>query len=271
MKHLPMHDSGDLSRTLMCMFGLFLATTLAAQTFDTTPPTISHQPVKLGRLGKPLALATVVGDNGGVRNVVVKASHEGTPVEIPMGQGPSVPLKVRVSTPRLDVYSGPGSENKKVGVMAAGDVADVTQLRDRFVRIRMESGMVGYIELADCVTLDTGCLYRATLPVEWTSGGTLSYQIFAMDNFGNESQTSVFEVRLIDEAQLAQMQAQMGLVEKETKTGEKSSIRRSRPIYKSLWFWVGAAAVGGGAYFLLSGGDEGGNSSKTTVDVIIGW
>lgn len=266
-----MHNSGYLSRVLTCIVGLVLASALAAQTFDTTPPTISHQPVKLGRSGKPLALAAVVGDNGGVRNVVVKASHEGAPVELSMEQGPNVPLKVRVSTPHLDVFSGPGSVNKKVGALAAGDVADVTQARDGYLRIRMESGLVGYVEAADCVTLDTGYLYRANLPAEWTIGGTLSYQIFAMDNFGNESQTGVIEVRLIDEAQLARMQAQMGLIEKETKSGEKSSVHRSRPIYKNPWFWVGAAAVGGGAYYLISSGNGSENSTKSTVNVIIGW
>lgn len=247
---------GTRRRIRLTLSAIVLPAMLVAQTFDTTPPLISHQPVKLGRQGKPMPIAAHVADSSGIKSVFLKISYEGESFEGPMpviNDSEQVPILVKITTDQLPVYAGPAETFKRLGVLNAGDEVEVTMVREAYYRIRSSHGVAGYIPANATEILMMGKLYGVTVPAHITQSAFLTYQILAMDTFGNEGKTTAVEVRLIDDKQLAKMQAQAGLT---PKAGQKSetqvkslSEKRSRPFYTKPFFWLVAAAAGGGAYY----------------------
>ena len=248
-----------------------------AQAFDTTPPIIAHQPQKLGRQGKPLPLAANIADSGGVKAVQLKISYEGEAFEGAMpviNEKEAVPVAVKILTDQLPVYAGPGTNFKKVGVLNLDQHVLVTMIRDPYFRIRSEQGLSGYIDAQSTQVITQGRLYGVTVPANITQSAFLSYQIIAIDAFGNESKTEPVEVRLIDDKQLAKLQTRVGLTPKAEAqppaTVKPLSARKASPFYTKPVFWLAAAAAGGGAYYLLSGDDEE-QAIESTVFLNIEW
>ncbi len=247
-----------------------------AQAFDTTPPIIAHQPQKLGRQGKPLPLAANIADSGGVKAVQLKITYEGEAFEGAMpviNEKEAVPVTAKILTDQLPVYSGPGTTFKKVGVLNADQQVLVTMIRDPYFRIRSEQGLSGYIDAQSAQVITQGRLYGVTVPANITQSAFLTYQIIAIDAFGNESKTEPIEVRLIDDKQLAKLQTRAGLTPKAEAqppaTVKPLSARKSSPFYTKPVFWLAAAAAGG-AYYLLSGDDEE-QAKDSTVFLNIEW
>ncbi|HPI71974.1 MAG TPA: SH3 domain-containing protein [bacterium] len=248
-----------------------------AQAFDTTPPIIAHQPQKLGRQGRPLPLAANIADSSGVKAVQLKITYEGEAFEGSMpviNENEAAPVAAKILTDQLPVYAGPGTTFKKVGVLSLGQQVLVTMVRDPFLRIRSDQGLSGYIDAQSAQVIARGRLYGVTVPANITQSAFLSYQIIAIDAFGNESKTEPIEVRLIDDKQLAKLQARAGLTPKAEAqppaTVKPLSARKPSPFYTKPVFWLAAAAAGGGAYYLLSGGDEE-EAKESTVFLSIEW
>ncbi|MBN2357170.1 hypothetical protein JXO59_13730, partial [candidate division KSB1 bacterium] len=63
---------------------VFFPVLLIAQTFDTTPPSIYHQAVKLSRINRPLPLIAYLSDQSGVRETMVKVNYRGESSELAM-------------------------------------------------------------------------------------------------------------------------------------------------------------------------------------------
>ncbi|MBN2356153.1 hypothetical protein JXO59_08570, partial [candidate division KSB1 bacterium] len=183
----------------------------------------------------------------------------------------TVPVKIKIVSFSADVLTGPGNTYKKVGELSAGESAAITLVREKYYRIRAESGLIGYVDKSHCETTERGQVFRVTIPAKATQDKSLSYQIFAMDNFGNESQTEIQDVRLINEQELLNLQKQAGIGDKESAAAATRISKKSKPFYTRPWFWITAAAVGGGAYYFLSSGEDDKNDKNATVDIIIGW
>ncbi|NLP12504.1 SH3 domain-containing protein [bacterium] len=276
MRH---HGSDGTVRRLILSVALLWSfpPILYAQAFDTTPPIIAHQPQKLGRQGKPLPLAANIADSNGVKAVQLKISYEGEAFEGPMpviNEKEAVPVAVKILTDQLPVYAGPGTTFKKVGVLNRDQQVLVTMIRDPYFRIRSEQGLSGYIDAQSAQVITQGRLYGVTVPANITQSAFLTYQIIAIDAFGNESKTEPVEVRLIDDKQLAKMQTRAGLTPKaqvkSPATVKPLSSRKSSPFYTKPVFWLAAVAAGGGAYYLLSGGEEE-QTKDSTVFLSIEW
>jgi hypothetical protein len=255
---------------------------VAAQVFDTTPPKIAHQPVKIGRLGRTLAILANVGDNAGVKSVTITLYHDGQQIQHEMNQlksEASVPVVVQTSAEAVSVYSTPESSGKILAQLAAGELLEVTLVRSSFYRIRSAAGVAGYVQADEVQTVESGSAYKVTLPTQLTSSGKLAYQIAATDDFGNEAKTELIQVRLISDEELAQLQGQRvppGTPEKQGGQMRKSQPAGPKSSQKSLFarpvFWIATAAAGGGIYYLLSrGDDDDAASQRATVGLVIGW
>ncbi len=272
MKQLQSLETFVCSVGIVWLFMITISPFAAAQTFDTTPPYISHQMVKLNKVNNPLTLVALISDHSGVREASVKVVYRGESVELMMStpsKNQTVPVKVKAGAARMGVYLGPGNHFKKMGELAAGQIADVTLVRDNYYRIKTESGLAGYIDKNKCEPLEWGWMYQATIPAKATQGRSLSYQIFAMDNFGNEAQTEIVDVKLLTEQELLNLQKQM-TSGKGLRSGTPS-VKTKGPFYTRPWFWLTAAVVGGGTYYLLSGDKDASTGKKTSVEVIIAW
>lgn len=290
MKQMPEAE------TKWSLFGLMLALPLLAmaQVFDTTPPTIAHQPVKLGREGKALPIIAFVGDNSGVKNVRISIQHDGESVESQMtlvdAEG-SVPVVVQTRDEEVPLFATPSTSGKVLGNLSGGEQLQVTLQRPPFYRVRSASGLVGYIEANRTEVVESGAVFKINLPARLTAGGRLAYQIMATDDFGNEAQTAMINVRLVSDEEVARLQQNLAARESrqpgapaeakpEGMAGEtpaeprESGLKKpaaSRSLFSRPGFWIATAAVGGGAWYLLSGGDEGGGAKKSDVGLVISW
>lgn len=253
----------------------FLPVFLFAQTFDTTPPVIGHQPQKLGRQGKPLPLSALIADASGIKSVQLKITYEGESFEGPMpviNENESAPVVVKILTDQLAVYAGPGANFKKLGVLYIDEQVDVTLVRGAFYRIKSGRGLSGYITATSTETIMQGKLYGVTVPATITQSAFMTYQIIATDSFGNEAKSGPAEVRLIDDKELAKLQAKAGLTPRGTKTEaavKPSGSRTGKPFYAKPLFWVTTLAVGGGAYYYFTREDE--KEKDASVNLTIEW
>jgi hypothetical protein len=253
----------------------FVPLLLYAQAFDTTPPVIGHQPQKLGRQGKPMPLSVLIADPSGIKSVQLKISYEGESFEGPMpviNENESVPVTIKILSDQLPVYAGPGIGFKKLGVLFLDEQVQVTMVRDGFYRITSGRGIAGYIAAGSTETLLQGKLYGVTVPANITQSAFLTYQIIAIDAFGNEAKTNSVEVRLIDDKQLAKLQTQAGITPRPSTAASSVkplSSRRSSPFYKKPVFWLATLAVGGGAYYYYSQQDD--KEKDASVNLILEW
>ncbi len=268
---------------------MMLPVLMWGQVFDTTPPKISHQPVKLGRTGRALPIIAYISDTSGIKAATMHLQHDGQITESEMTLmtgGESIPVTVQMNE-SATAYSGPGEKYKVMGTIPAGAQLEVTLVRPPYYRIRTANGMVGYIPSASADIVESGQAFRTTIPAELTSAAKCSYQISALDDFGNESRTGITQIRFITEEELARMQQDMSggpaKVERPSDSSAGTSDNLdvspqstrpgkgpSKPIYKKPVFWIVTAAVGGGAYYLLSGDDDPA-AKKATVDMIVSW
>jgi hypothetical protein len=274
MKQMP---NAETKWRLICVL-LVLPLIAAAQVFDTTPPKIAHQPVKLGREGKILPIIAYVSDNSGVKSVSIAIQHDGQLIQSEMNQvkaETSVPVVVQTSSDAIPVYSTPGTTGKILGLLASGELLEVTLVRSPYYRIRTAAGLVGYIDSGTVQVVESGAAYRVTLPVNLTSAGRLAYQIAAVDDFGNETKTELIPIRFFNDEEIARLQGVKPGKEKPSQ--EEADVQparaksSSKPLYTKPVFWIATAAIGGGAYLLLSGGDGDAKTKKATVGLVIGW
>lgn len=276
MKQMRWHETISLGLVVTYFCMIFMPIPNLAQTFDTTPPTICHQPVKLGKVGKPLSIIANIGDKSGVRASILKINYQSENMEvemIPVAKEQSLPIKIKIKSEQKTVLSGPGQTYKKIGELVLDELVDVNLVRDNYYRIHSQSGLNGYIENNGCETIESGQEFKAIIPSIATKNNSISYQIFAMDTFGNEAQTEIIDVRLIDEQQLSNLQAKTGLSNKELSDSGKMTKKRSKPIYARSWFWIATGAtlgIGGGIYYYLSI-QEPEKTKDATVQVIMGW
>ncbi len=288
MKQMPCSETSQIRIILMAL--MVVPALIFAQVFDTTPPRIAHQPVKLGRSGRSLPVVAHISDNSGIKSVILHMQYDGQVVESEMiaaagGESTPVTIQTRES---VTVYSGPGESYKNIGTLPAGAQVDVTLVRSPYYRIHTANGLVGYIPAASADIVETGQAYRATIPAEGSTAAKFSYQISALDDFGNESRTAITPIRFISAEEIARMQQGMsgGRTEMDKQAGssttaspttdqapQKRTTARgaSKPVYKKPVFWIVTAAVGGGAYYFLSGDEDKSSSRKGTVDIVVGW
>ncbi|HNW58334.1 MAG TPA: SH3 domain-containing protein [bacterium] len=276
MKQLPNPE------TKWRLFFALLVLPLAAraQVFDTTPPKIAHQPVRLGRVGKPLPITANVSDNAGVKSVRITIQHDGQQIEHEMNavaSAASVPVVVQTGTEAVAVYSTPGNTGKQLGQLTPGELLEVTLVRAPYYRIRSATGLTGYIPADAVQTVESGAAYRITLPAALTAGGRLAYQIAATDDFGNESKTELIPIRLLTDAEIARLQGQRGGQTPPARSEEQAAARpaakgsAAKSLYSKPAFWITTAAIGGGIIYMLASGDDGSAPKKAAVGVTIGW
>jgi hypothetical protein len=268
---------GTRRRFALILLATVLPALVNAQSFDTTPPLISHQPVKLGRQGKPLPISAHVADSSGIKSVFLKISYEGESFEGPMpviNETEQVPVVVKVTADQLPVYAGPAETFKKLGELSAGEQVEVTMVRDTYYRIKSDRGVAGYVAAIATETVMQGKLYGVTVPAHITQSAFITYQIVAMDTFGNENKTAAVEVRLIDDKQLAKLQAQAGITPRAGTTGEHNvkplSDKPSKPFYAKPFFWLATVAAGGGAYYYYNNQQEEKNKDAS-VAISLEW
>jgi hypothetical protein len=273
MKQMALVETGLRSVFVVAAFW-FLPLFLYAQAFDTTAPIIGHQTQKLGRQGKPLPLSALIADPSGIKSVLLKITYEGESFEGPMpviNENESLPVVVKILSDQLPVFAGPGSNFKKMGVLYLDEQVEVTLVRDSYYRIKSARGLAGYIAAASTETITQGKLYGVTVPATITQSAFMTYQIIAVDAFGNEAKTTPAEVRLIDDKQLARLQAKAGLTPRSQPESavKPLSSRKSKPFYAKPLFWVTTLAVGGGAYYYFTREDE--KEKDASVNLIIEW
>ena len=276
MKQLPSPETMMRSLLALLLFPLMVA----AQVFDTTPPKIAHQPVKLGREGRTLPIIANVSDNAGIKSVSIAIYYNEQQVVRAMNQvksETSVPVIVQTSSEATPLYSTPGTSGKLLADLAAGELLEVTLLRPPFYRVRTATGVVGYVNSDAVQIVEAGATYRVTLPSQLTSGGRLAYQIFALDDFGNEAKTDVIQIRIISDEELARIQGRKNLQEKPVAAKGDTELERlpqkkssEKILFAKPLFWVGAAVVGGGVYYLISGDDDEA-AAKASVGLVVGW
>ena len=277
MKQMPNPET-----TRRLLFALLIMPLLAAaQVFDTTPPRIAHQPVRLGRVGKVLPIIANVSDNGGVKSVRITIQHDGQEIQHQMNQVKSesaIPVVVQTAAEGVVVNSLPGGSGKSLARLGAGEQLEVTLVRAPYYRIRTAAGVVGYVHGDEVQTVESGASYRVTLPAQLTAGGRLAYKIAAVDDFGNESQTDLIPVRLITDEELARLQSQKpGQTPSRPVESAESAARPGEPnksiksIFSRPVFWIATAAAGGGLYYFLSSGDEESSDKKASVGLVVGW
>lgn len=277
MKQMPNPET--MRRLVFAL--LILPLLAAAQVFDTIPPRIAHQPVRLGRVGKVLPIIANVSDNGGVKSVRITIQHEGQEVQHQMNQvksESSVPVVVQTGAEGVVVNSLPGGSGKSLARLAAGELLEVTLVRAPYYRIRTAAGVVGYVHADEVQTVESGASYRVTLPVQLTAGGQLAYRIAAVDDFGNESQTDMIPIRLITDAELARLQGKKpaqtparATESAEAPAGPSEQNKSIKSVFSRPVFWIAAAAAGGGLYYFLSSGDEESSDKKASVGLVVGW
>ena len=108
MKHVPNTETNW--RLFLVLLVLPLAA--RAQVFDTTPPKIAHQPVRLGRVGKTLPILANVSDNTGVKSVRITIQHDGEQIQHemnPVADAASVPVVVQTGSESVALYATPGA------------------------------------------------------------------------------------------------------------------------------------------------------------------
>ncbi len=277
MKQMP---NPKTSRRLLFEL-LMLPLFASAQVFDTTPPRIAHQPVRLGRVGRVLPIIANVGDIGGVKSVRITIQYDGQEIQHQMNQVKSesaVPVVVRTAGEGVVVNSLSGGSGKILAQLPAGELLEVTLVRAPYYRIRTRAGVVGYVHADEVETVESGASYRVTLPVQLTAGGKLAYRIAAVDDFGNESQTDLIPIRLITDEELARLQNKKpGQIPAQPAKRAEAAGRTREPnksiksVFSRPVFWIATAAAGGGLYYFLSSEDEKNADKKASVGLVIGW
>lgn len=258
---------------------LILPLAAGAQVFDTTPPKIAHQPVRLGRVGKILPILANVSDNSGVKSVRITVQHDGQQIQHemnPVQSASSVPVVVQTGTEAVALYATPSGNGKLLGQLAPGELLEVTLVHPPYYRIRSAAGLVGYIPADAVQIVESGAAYRITLPVQLTAGGRLSYQITATDDFGNEAKTDLIPIRLLTDEEIARLQERRSEPTPLTRGKEATAVRpaakgTSKSLYAKPAFWITTAAIGGGIIYMLASGSDDTAPKKAVVGVTIGW
>ena len=240
-----------------------------AQSMDTTPPVLSHHPLKMGYLGKPLKITAYVGDDSQIKSVTMAINYGGqsTTGNIPQRKGiAKVPVLVQAGN-EVTIYAGPNSRYKQRGKAYADDQLNVTEKKQDFYRVK-HGDITGYVKAADTKIIMTGKAYGVALPAKFTNQSMLTYQISVTDIHGNTTTSDLYQVRLLTEEEVAQLKAQAGLSKKPTVKAkpEKEPKKRS---FAALWIFAGMALIGGGVYYYFSQKKD--KEEITTVDVLVEW
>lgn len=275
MKHVPNTETNW--RLFLVL--LVLPLVAGAQVFDTTPPKIAHQPVRLGRVGKTLPILANVSDNTGVKSVRITIQHDGEQIQHemnPVADAASVPVVVQTGSESVALYATPGATGKLLGQLAPGELLEVTLVRPPYYRIRNAAGLVGYIPTDAVQTVESGTAYRIILPLALTAGGRLSYQITATDDFGNEARSDLIPVRLLTDAEIAQLQERRSGQTPSGRSEEAPAVHATKAsagtsLYRRPAFWITTAAIGGGIIYMLTSGKDDSSPQKAAVGVTIGW
>ena len=246
---------------------------LVAQSFDSTPPVISHRTVKMAKRGKPLNIIAHIGDDSSV-DVVLSLEFNGEKIDGKLPEiktSSSVPVKVRIAVTQADIFSRPGgSSARKRATVNEGEIFSVTSAKNGYYRVHNDDDLYGYIPMQATTPIVLGKRYGTAIPPAMTQYETLSYQITATDAYNNISKTDFVTVRLLTEQQIADMQAGKAPSSATTAVQTKSSAAsKSSPFYKKIWFWVLVAATAGGVYYITTKEDE--SSKNATVNVDVEW
>lgn len=257
-------------KRLLFLFLIYLLP-LYAQVFDTTPPTLAHHPATVGLWGQPLNIVAHAGDQSGVKSMVIRIKFKDQTFNGKMPRlkdAETVPVIARVREDNLVVYSGPGTNYKDMGKLGVDEHVEVNRVRDNFYRVKNSSDLTGFVESQKMDIIMTGEAFGVAVPPEITQTDNLSYQIIATDKFGNETRTSLYDVRIVTEKQLAKMQDQLGSAPKDSPVYDISE-KKSKPFYAKPLFWLFVAAAGGGTYYYISQKDSKGDNA--TVNLIISY
>ncbi|MBN1997398.1 SH3 domain-containing protein [candidate division KSB1 bacterium] len=269
MKHLNKHETISAICIGMTLSYLVLAPLMAdvilAQSLGFNYPVISHYPRKLAYRDKPLNVVAHVGADTGIQKVTIKVTYGDKSIDGKMPErktGGVVPVVV-VALKDMDIFSGPGSQYKKIGLVRQGEQVNVTGVRDGTYRIQTSNQIHGYINEEGTGPILTGHSYGVSLPVSMTKFSNLSYQIFATDMAGQTASTDVVQVSLMTPEKIAALRSGKKVPgSQETSTGGKSGFGKVFP-------WVFLAATGGATiYFLTRKKDK---DQDVTVDVAVQW
>ncbi|HPG38750.1 MAG TPA: SH3 domain-containing protein [bacterium] len=252
----------------------FIGDISQAQTVNTNALIVSHQPVKIGYKGRPLSITAHINDETGIRNVSLVVNYGGNSKtgNIPelTAEG-IVPVLAQV-TRDTKVYSGASTRNKVKGKVYAGEILNVTKVKDGFYRIITDGGLNGYVTSTDLRTQKTGKAFGVSIPATMTSEPFITYQIVATDMTGNTAKTKVNKVTLYTQEELAAMRTPGNAPTPTAVSGDETE---AAPASSSkLWLLAGLAAVGGGAYYIISQQSDDDDKDKNlpaTVDVTIEW
>jgi len=242
-----------------------------AQSMDTTPPVIAHNPVKLAYRDKPLKLTLRVADESKIKRVTITINYGGKSITgtVPLQKGMlDVPVLVEASR-KLIIYSGAGEQYKKKGKVSAGKQLYVTGMKNNYYRVRY-GNITGYVKAADTQIVLRGRGYGVKLPSKFTNQPTLSYSLTATDINDNTTTTDVYQVKLLTKEEVAQLLARTGLARKQKKAAAAPPPeKKEKGSFKALWFLTGMALVGGGVYYYLTQYKQ---ADKTaTVEVVAEW
>ncbi len=252
----------------------FISDTSQAQTLSSNTLLISHQPVKIGYRGRPLSITAHINDDTGIRNVSLVVNYggnskTGTIPEL-TAEG-IVPVLAQV-TRDSRVYTNASTRTRVKGRVYAGEILNVTRVRDGFYRIATDGGLNGYVASTDVRTSKTGKAFGVSIPATMTSEPFITYQIVATDMTGNTAKTKINKVTLYTRDELAAMRSQTGTSSQAAISGEEAG---AAPASSSkLWLLAGLAAVGGGAYYIISQQSDDDDKAKdlpATVDVTVEW
>ena len=245
---------------------------ILAQSMDSTPPVLAHNPIKFGYRGKPLKITANIGDDSKIQSASITIQYGGKSITgnfPPRKDLAVVPVLAQAQTD-LVVYAGPGSQYAQRGSFFMGDQFFITGQKQNYYQVYKSTNIKGYVEAVKVSIVMTGQAYGVSLPPSITNQSELSYQISVTDINGNTTVGDLTRVRLLTEDEIDAL-----LAEKSGGTLRASAKSSAQPegtkksSFTPVLIFGGLALVGGGVYYLLTQHKT--KEEDVPVDVIIGW
>lgn len=245
--------------------------------FDELPPIINHRPFSLVVEGETLLISALVGDDFGIKRVVLKIFNAtgATEGDLPKIESePRVPVNIRILALNAPVYNRPGGA--EIAQVGQGERLDVYRVRDNYYLIKIPNGGFGYIDAAETEVIYSGFRYGAQIPIEYIKGNKFQYQIIVTDESDNQTVTDRYSARIVTKEKYLALQKKLPQL--------RSGMESEGAVYKgmtqtpsgshsasTLWLLAGAAAIGGGVAIYYATTTEKSSEKQGTADVRVDW
>lgn len=245
--------------------------------WDEIPPIINHRPYSLVVEGETLLISAMVGDDFGIKRVVLKIFKPSGVSEgdLPRIENePRVPVNIRILGLSVPVYNRPGGA--EIGQVGQGERLDVYRVRDNYYLIKIPKGGFGYIDTAETEVIYSGFRYGAQIPIDYLKGDKFQYQILVTDESDNQTVTDRFTARVVSKEKYQALQKKLpqvraGMDSEGTVFQGVHQAQSGSHSATTLWMLAGAAAIGGGVAIYYATTNEKSSEKQGTADVRVDW